>query len=284
MKTILVPTDFSAPAKVAVRYAIEIAKQGNFKIVFQHSTFVLPPPRTPYTSFLKRVYKQRDATLKKLTRHIDTIYKGLGITRDRHRTKFIVKHDPSVADSILETTREQFIDLVIMGTRGASGMRKFFFGSNTSTVIENTECPVLAIPYRHVFKKIQTIAYAAQELKIDKKELRKIIPIAQSFDATIQIFHVVNKLSSNRQAENVDMESQVTDIIHALKYPKIEMYIDTERVNGDVLNGIEDFTKTTKADMLVMLTRKRGFWGKLFDKSKTSELALRLKTPLLAIK
>lgn len=284
MKTILVPTDFSAPAKVAVRYAIEIAKQGNFKIVFQHSTFVLPPPRTPYTSFLKRVYKQRKLTLKKLIRHIDTIYDELGITRDWHGTKFIVRHDPSVADSILETTRDQFIDLVIMGTRGARGMKKFFFGSNTSAVIENSECPVLAIPHRHAFKKIQTIAYASADLKIEKKELRKILPIAQSFGATIEIFHVVNKLPPNRKAENVDTEAKVTDLIHLLKYPKIKMHVDTERVDGDALEGIEAFTKRKKPDMLVMLTHKRGFWGKLFDKSKTTELVLRLKTPLLAIK
>ncbi|MEO5602752.1 MAG: universal stress protein [Cyclobacteriaceae bacterium] len=284
MKTILVPTDFSAHAKVAVRYAIEIARQGNFKIVFQHSTFLLPPPRTAYTSYLKRVYHQRDMILKKLTHHIDKIYKELDINRDSHRTKLMVKHHPSVADSILETTREQFIDFIVMGTRGASGMKKFLFGSNTSAVIENSECPVLAIPYGHIFKKIQRIAFAAQNLKIEKKEIRKILSLAQGFGATIEIFHVVNELQSNRKAENVDIESQVTDLMSSLKYPKIKIHIDTERVDGDVSEGIETFVKQRKPDMLVMLTHKRGFWGKLFDKSKTTELVLRLKTPLLAIK
>lgn len=48
--------------------------------------------------------------------------------------------------------KEQKIDLVVMGTKGASGVTEILIGSNTADVIEKCHCPVLAIPAESDFK------------------------------------------------------------------------------------------------------------------------------------
>jgi nucleotide-binding universal stress UspA family protein len=49
---------------------------------------------------------------------------------------------------IKKFVKEDYVDLIVMGTKGADALEDKLFGTNTASVIEGIECPVLAIPYR----------------------------------------------------------------------------------------------------------------------------------------
>ena len=126
MQTILVPTDFSNCSADAIKYAILFAEKSGQNLVFFNSTFLLIPTGSSAKSYLNTIKLEKKAKLNTLIEFIEKIYHSLKIKRNVNNTKFIVKFGNSVVENITETINEQFIDLIIIGTHGATGFRKFF--------------------------------------------------------------------------------------------------------------------------------------------------------------
>ena len=283
MKTILVPTDFSECSSDAVKYAIHLAEKTNRKLLFFHSTFLLIPTRSTAVAYLNAIKSDRESKLKILTGFIDKIYNSLKIERDENRTKFLVKFETSVIGGIAETINEQFIDLIIIGTHGATGFRKFFIGSNTASVIENSYCPVLAIPYKYKFNGINTIAYACSDLNNLKKELKQVIRITQKLEASLGIFYISNDIESLIKKEKFNSELFMKSLSHHFDFHNMSLdIIDGER--DIIVNTIENFVNIHKPDILAMLTHKRNLFEKIFNISQTMEISYNLTVPLLALK
>jgi nucleotide-binding universal stress UspA family protein len=51
----------------------------------------------------------------------------------------------SAADAIISYAEKNNIDLIIMGTKGRTGLKKFLLGSVASGVISHAKCPVLVV-------------------------------------------------------------------------------------------------------------------------------------------
>lgn len=282
MNTLLVPTDFSKGSLVAVKYAIQFAQKTERKILFFHSTFILIPIRSSNTTYLHAVQSNKTNKLKELITFIDKAYQSLNIKRDETRTKFLVKHNHFAVDSILEAINEQFIDLIIMGTHGATGFRKVIFGSNTAKVLEQAYCPVLAIPAKYKYSPIKKISYAVSDIQLIKKELKIIIEIANKFDASIDIVHIVGGSKSDIKLDNIEPAKILTNLTHHFKYYKLNLYI-VDGKDKPLVQELNRFVKHQKSELLVMLTNKRSFFDKVFNSSQTKELAYNLNIPLLAI-
>lgn len=284
MRTILVPTDFSDCSANAVKYAILFAEKTERKLLFFHSTFLLIPTRSSGTAYMNAVKADKEAKLKTLTEFIEKIYRSLKIKRNENNTKFLVKFGHPVVENINEVINEQFIDLIIIGTHGATGFRKVFVGSNTASVIEQSYCPVLAIPHKYKFSGIKTIAYASSDLDSLKKELKKIIPIAQKLEASLKIFHITAGAESlTKKTEKFNSEVFIKSLSHFFKFPDMSLSV----IDGGktiLVDAIGNFVKHNKPDVLVMLTQKRSFFDKIFHTSQTKEISYQSRVPLMAFK
>jgi len=283
MRTILVPTDFSNCSADAIKYAIQFAAKTERKLLFFHSTFLLIPTRSSNFAYLNAVKADRETKLKLLIKFIDKIYHSLNIKRDEAITKFVVKFGNSLVENITETINEQFIDLIIMGTHGASGFRKVFMGSNTTKIIVHSYCPVLAIPHKYKFSEIEKLAFASSDLNKVKKELKQVVAIAKKFDASLEIFHVVTEKGSLKQYEQFNSKEFMNSLTHHFKFYKLSLYV-IDRGDKNIATVIDSFVKHNKPNILITLTQKRRFFERLFNTSHTEELAYNLKVPLLAIK
>lgn len=284
MRTILVPTDFSECSADAVKYAIHLAEKTGRKLLFFHSTFLLIPSRSSNVAYLNAVKSDKEAKLKTLSGFIEKIYRSLNIKRDEKNIKFLVKRGHSVVESINEVIDEQFIDLIIIGTHGATGFRKVFVGSNTASVIEQSYCPVLAIPHKYKFDGIKTIAYASSDLDNLKKELKRIIPVAQKLEASLEIFHITAGAESLiKKDEKYNSEIFIKSLSRHFKFYNMNLHV-IDGGKNTLADAIKNFVKHNKPDMLVMLTYKRGFFHKIFHASQTKEISYQLNVPLLALK
>ena len=251
--------------------------------MFFHSSFVLIPTRSPKRDYLNAVKSDKEAKLKALTEFIDKIYSSLKIKRNKNNTKFLIKFGDSVVQNITETVIEQLIDLIIIGTHGATGFRKVFFGSNTASVIEQSNCPVLAIPNKYKFNDIKTIAYASSDLNNLKKELKKIIPVAQKLEASLEIFHITVVVEARVKWEKFNSKEFMQSLSRYFRFYNMSLYvIDGE--NNVLINEIKDFVKHNKPDMLTMLTHKKSFFEKIFNTSQTKKISNQLNVPLMALK
>ena len=283
MRTILVPTDFSECSVDAIKYAIYFAEKTERKLLFFHSAFLLIPTRSPTWVYLNAVKSEKELKLKTLIEFIKKIYLSLKIKRDENNTKFLVRFGTSVVENIAETINGQFIDLIIMGTQGATGFRKFFVGSNTASVIEQSYCPVLAIPHKYKFHGIKSIAYACSDLNNLKKELKQIIRITQKLEASLLIFYIATNTKSMIVNEKFKSKVFMKSLSQHFKFNKMSLRV----IDGGIITlvgAIGNFVKENNADILAMTTRKRSFFKKIFDPSQTKEISYQLNVPLMAIR
>lgn len=283
MKTILVPTDFSNCSADTIKYAIHFAERTERKLLFFHSTFLLIPTRSSKSTYLRTAKSEKELKLKMLVEFVENIYSSLSIERDKNKTKFFVKFGNSVIENIFELLNEQFIDLIIIGNTSSTSFQKFFIGSNTANVIEQSYCPVLSIPNKYQFDGIKTIAYASSNLDDIEKELKKVIPVAQKFIASLIVFYVTPNDTSMDSFEKFKTIEFRKSLVKHFKFENIYLQvIDGER--NTLIDSIENFVKNNKPDMLIMLTHKRGFFNKILDPSQTQEISYQMTIPLMALK
>lgn len=281
MKTLLAPTDFSKNAEEALKYAIAFAEKTQRKIIFYHATFQLIPTSEPQQVYEKIITKEIAQKTTELKKVVDAIYADMGLIRNPDTTRFMVAFERSAVTGILDATRKHFIDLIIMGTQGATGLKKIFVGSNTVSVIENTNCPVLAVPAKSKYKAIERVSFAAGDLKTLKQEVGKAIPYMQQLKAKLELFHIGDTFGAAGEAE--ETESLRKQIVK--KYAFHDISITMIRDNGESIDEqIMDHIKAAKPDVLCIVTHKRSFWQRLFDQSQASTLAFHSKIPVLILK
>lgn len=271
MKTILVPTDFSSNADSALNYAIDFAKKENAKLILLNAFHVnfgnSEVPLGLIDEEVKAIRKNAETRLKALTIKIE------------HAGKIpyecIVKQDLAI-DAILNVADEKSVDLIIMGTKGASGLKEVIMGSNTARVIELAKCPVIAIPEGLHFKEIKKITYATDYHHSDIGALKKLIEIATPFRAQINILHISLLEETDEKAL---MKNFMDEMNSKIDYFNLSYQIIC---GSDVEEQLEDYIKHNNCDLLVTSTQHRDFMDKLFGRSITKKLAFHTKVPLLA--
>ena len=267
---ILIPTDFSKLSLVAVNYAVKMAKKLSAEIVLLNVIFISAPPRAMVAVKVKSIEDAMFDNAKQvsiqLINELKAEHKGkLNISYE------IIKGYP-VEEIVESYAIHNKVDLIIMGTKGASGLAKILIGSNAASVINNSDIPVIIVPAFARFNNIKHIVYATDVLNLNK-ELKMIVPFAQLFDATIHILHIGSSKSK--------MKINTKTIIDNIKYSKITFHVS---INDDISEGIEEYIADTKADILAMFTHDLTFFEKLFEKSVTRQMALHSRIPLLTIK
>jgi nucleotide-binding universal stress UspA family protein len=142
MKKILVPCDFSKPAINAYRYALDIAAQSK-GTVYLLNVIELP---VLHDTVLMPVLNFEEELLKELKTKAVAQFKKMmdKYSADGVKVVFEVKFG-AVARMIQDHISKQSIDLVVMGSHGASGFREFLIGSNAEKMVRNSPVPVLVI-------------------------------------------------------------------------------------------------------------------------------------------
>ena len=246
MVNILVPTDLSDLSKVAVLYAIKIANKLDGTVTLLNVINIVQPTR---------------ATM----RHLKTT----------HPIQVKIVKGSSFNETVKREAKKLRTGLVVMGTRGASGLRKYVLGSNTTSVIEVSHVPVLAVPELGDFKNFKNVVYAS-DLKHTEKELKTLIPYLEKFDSIVHLIHIA---SSSKQVAAV--EKKIDDVVQKCGFKNVVVRV---LVNKKIDEAIDHYVETTKADLLAMFTHDPSVFEKLFDRSMTRKMAFHSKVPLLAFK
>lgn len=273
MKTILVATDFSATGNNAVKFAIHFSKATKSRLVIFHSAHL--PPFKPTLSEVEYHKLQKDTEEKqhkRLDLLVNKIYLEQGLKRNNRKVTVLVKHSVFAMEAIVSMVKAYHAELIIAGTHGATGLR--LFGSTTSELIFKAEAPVLAIPPRFRYKKINRVVYAT-DLKNTVNELRCIVPIAKELKATIEVLY----LDFGKGLAKPTLEMQ--DLVKQVKFKKIEVVVQKEKRELTILGQIVQYLKNHKSEVLVMFPEERSLFDKLFIRSKTEQFVYDTKIPLL---
>jgi nucleotide-binding universal stress UspA family protein len=274
MKTILVPTDFSANADNACKYAIEIARDTKARIILMH-TFESPLLYSdiPMVEVQMDFATLRESALNKLREY----HKKIGKVAQGIKIDFLIEHGLASA-RINEAALEKRVDLIVMGTTGTGAVERVLIGSNASRVIRNAPCMVLAIPPKAKYDGMKKIVYTTDMSFDNLSHARTIIPFAKIFNAEILFLNVNTSLFNDTRKEKLD--KMTVRIKSHVRYPKISGYVCD---SPNVANGIHFFIKKHKADCLAMYTHHKGVLDKIFRMSVTKSVAVNTTIPLLAI-
>ena len=272
MENILVPTDFSDNANNALTYAAELNKKLNAEIMLFH-VYTIPVIATDIPVFvLTEGEVQADAEVKlgKLKQEYKALYPEM---------EFKTKASMGLAkNGIIDEEKEARYDLVVMGTRGASGMSGFFTGSNTASVIGKSACPVIAVPENARMTGLNKIVFAANYGTDDFENVFEVIEIARLFDSEVILLHVATG-ELNKTFEFAEIEGFKAQISGESRYDKISFKLLEDT---DVYHGLNFYIDEIKADMLILNMRNRTFAQKFASSSLTKKIAYHTHIPLLA--
>ncbi len=277
MRKILFPTDFSPVADNAYVYALALARRMGATLITMHAYQIEQIRGAALPNTLAEIYEsiqwEEFENYKDYVPHLRRIAEehGFGEVPQYH---VLIQGRP--LEAIISVASEEGVDLIVMGTKGASGLKEVVFGSVTGEVMENAPAPVLAVPEEaHFDGKFDRIAVTTEFAAEEKKALYKVLEFAAWFDnPAISVIHVdvghVESIAHRMEAFKKEFEGK----------PGLEfVVIDATTIE----KGLQSYLEAHKVDILCMLTHKRGVLEELFNYSIAKKMSYHLTTPILAI-
>ena len=271
MKTILVPTDFSENATNALNYAAGLASQVRGKLIIVHII------NLPVNSIISGVMIPPDAQLMEDGKNeLERLSKELRLENSfRFEVETICLYGYFLAN-LNELVKVKAVDLVVMGTKGATNFLDKLIGTNTSEFIQIATCPVLAIPSGATYTGMKHIAYASDFECEEKTYLQQLFSIAEPFQSEVSIINILTERQLNIFSDNQVIRSITHD------FPD-KKYSLAQILENNVIDGIQGFVKDNQVNVLAVSIHERSFFESLFHKSISQQLIYHPQVPLLAL-
>lgn len=272
MQHILYPTDFSDNSLQAYPYALDVAYLLGAKLTI-FNAYKLPYSKSNLlVSMMDRMKEDSNEELNKLKRQAleNPKYENLDISIESRAGGFI--------SQIPKVAKDFAIDGIVMGTKGADGLKEMFIGSNTLEVIQITHCPVLVIPEKAQNSKVDRIAMATDLKKVkEPNQLAPLFEMARICRASVEFVNIIQEGDEDNEEER---SQQVIKLLEMAGDVKTSIHFAT---NNDIIDGISEYIQESKPDMLAMLSRKHSLFERLFTKSITNKLSFRTEIPLFVM-
>ena len=289
---ILVPIDFSENSNVAVNYATELALNFHADLTLYHAIVMFQYDFSDekkvdqYESILKNHAQEVRNNLSKSGKDIS----DLGITVDT-----VVERNISAADAILNFLDKNDFDLVVMGTRGKTGLKHLLQGSVAEKIVRLAPIPTLTVHDQYKAFKLEHLLVPIDFSEASTRALKHAYELQQKLKTVkITCLHVVEKMVYPAYyAGGIDsifeLDSDLRErIIHNMKElaqkTGIRENIDYAVAEGIAHQEIVSFARKADIDLIAISTRGlTGFEYALIG--STAEKVVRLASvPVLTFK
>jgi len=277
MKKIVLPTDFSDNAWNAIAYALEFFKNAECEFHIVH---------TYMPSFYRVDYAMGGPAFSAIPdTSVDTAVAGLDKTLERIKLEYPNdKHSyklrsafNTITNEIIELSKKEDFDLIIMGTQGAAGAKEIFLGTNTVHVIRKSDVPVMAIPNGYKFEEIKSIVFPTDYGSLYKKEelqfLRNVVKMHQ---AKLTILHV-------KVEYDLRHEQQLSKDLLS-RYFKDLPHVFTEQRGALMPEAVLDYVEEYEPTLLAMMNRKHGFLERWLFKQNIDSIGFHTSIPFLVMR
>ena len=279
MKTILLPTDFSDNSWNAIEYALNFHKESACNFYLLHvnrlsNVVTNDYPYIPSHEIIEDVYtkpakKQLREILKKISKKFP----------DNKNHKFYTLTDYNFfIESIRKHVEEKKVDMIVMGTKGTSGLAKFIVGTNTGDVITKVQCTTLVVPENSKFKKIKEIAFPTDFSQ--SNNLQILAPLSEILDensnSSLRIVHI-NKKDSVLNKDQEKNKEFLEDFFTGYKY---SVHFLT---NKKLEDAIQCFVESRDVDMIAMVAKNLNYFQQILFHSKVEEISYHTDVPFLVL-
>lgn len=252
MKTILVPYDFSKDAENAFDFARGLAAitKHHLKLVHvieiptAHSLGTMGGAETGYEMnqvFVLELVERR----KKQMEELEELYKNDDFS---FSTKLILGNPYA---GISKEITEIGADLVVMGSKGSSGLEELLIGSNTEKVVRHATCPVITIKDKRDPAKIKKIVFASDFQESSKKVVSKLKKLQEVLQAELYLVKITTPSLFENSRESLKK-------IHAFISENELQNVSVEVFNSSSEEeGILEYAQDIDADMIALATHGR---------------------------
>lgn len=257
---LLVPFDISTTTESALQYAINFAGDDQ-----QIEIFLIHVYEQPNSAPIQKELEDKIASIRK-----ENPYFRGSITW--------ILQSGDLIESILETQKQREIDLVIMGTKGAKEETTL---TNTSRLVLEADCPVIAIPENYNEKEfaVKKIALVLGQNEIDDASvLEVLLDVARRFRSEVHVLTICNEEGTYGYSE-VDERNENTLEYYLENFYSHHIFQE----NADIEKGIFDYINEKEIDMLAILPRIHAKKDKPSEGRLTKLLTLHTEVPLLTI-
>ncbi|WP_289021574.1 universal stress protein [uncultured Salegentibacter sp.] len=276
MKKILLPTDFSENAYNAIKYALTIYKneECRFYLLNTYTPVLYDTEYILYNSTqpnLAEVYQKNSQNgLKKIAQKIKRDFNN-----PNHHFEQISAFNLLV-DEMKEQVKSKEIDLVVMGTQGATGAEEILIGTNTVQAINKLRIPLLTIPSEYEYESPANILFPTDfQLHFSSPQLEPILNVAKNHTSKLDILHVFfgKDLDETQEKNKKNLNEVLDDFPH--QFHTIE--------DKSITSAIKNFQEKNKVDMLFMVNNKHSFFENLLFRPVVNKIGFHIKVPFMVI-
>ncbi|MCC7051099.1 MAG: universal stress protein [Bacteroidia bacterium] len=266
---IFVPTDLSSGNAAIIKYAYQLCEQDNHELIIFHS-FAFAHVATLFSKAEYKVLHQKEYD-KNYDKLYNFVSNALGdINKSTIKVTLQLNDGLLVVDDVIEQSKKAKAGLLVVGTHGASGLKKYFLGTNTAFLIKQSKIPVLSLPTgkKLSFKNNFIMGCATTHLP---KEWKKVQNITKQIGIEASCVHFSYSPLAQKESANKKIGThQVVGVEAQIDYSLIE--------------NIEDYAAKKRVGGVIMLTnQKRSWFERLFVSSNTAGLSYRNRLPVLSI-
>jgi nucleotide-binding universal stress UspA family protein len=276
MQKILVTTDFSNNSKAGIRFAMQLAAQGNYELIFYNVVEILKP-----ATWLDAMFKEfSDNEIERFTLGLQKFVHQIHWKSKLPEVKYscIAEVGLDVDKHIVAFAKKNKVDYICMSTHGAGKVAKLF-GTNSSEIITTSPIPVIVVPQSYRIKAIKSIVYSSDMENLDR-EMKHIMAFNQSIhDVKLDVFHYeflpnleankkhLNKLASKFENDNTKFHFKKLEVDNSLS---VQMHRDIP---------------ASKTSLLILFTKQnRNWFERLFLSSNSAEMTFNTKIPMLVFR
>lgn len=274
MRTIIIPTDFSATAMNAADYAIEFAKQMNINKIILYNAWqpvtIVDPMATLVISEIDSLKETSANQLQKEYNRIKTfspIHIEIEQMSDMH----------TLATGLEELCKARVVDYIIMGITGGDSFEEKLMGSNTITVSQSVQVPVIIVPSGCKFNLITKAMLLSDFKNIDTTLPEQ--PIANFLNAAMPLLEVVNfDPNFDREKDEAAFEKFFLNDLFRKYAPEYKYSL-----RNDFEDAVNEFAENDNVQIIITISKKHSWLYNIFNTSHTQKLAFHTTVPLMVI-
>ena len=278
MKNILLPTDFSDNSWNAIVYALQCFEKESCNFYLLHVN-TLDNLIVGDTAYIPTQEEIEDVYAKPAKQKLRGLLKRISDTFDHNKKhRFYTLTDYSfIIESIRKHVKDKHIDMIVMGTKGASGLKEYIIGSNAGDVITKVKCTTLIVPEDAKYKSLNEIAFPTDfTMSYDIQTLQPISEILANEDAVLRVLHITKKSATLHKEQDYNKEL-------------IEEFFDDFDVsfhyltNSKLEDAIQCFVESRAIDIIVMVAKNLNYFQHILFHTRVEKISYHTEIPFLVL-
>lgn len=283
IRQILVPVDFSEHSMNALSYG-QVLFEKNEVTFHLFATFQLNAPGVIEDEWGNEWLESWESADMETYIPVDELEKLLKEVKqnnknEKHQFKMVYTVN-TLEDGVAEQVAKLGIDLILMGTKGAKGLKQFFLGSNAVILINKVRsCPIIVVPSAYTTKTgpKQVVFSTNFKRQFNTRELQPLMDLLTQWNAKLKIVQLM-------EDEYLDYRQKIHRDALVVLLKKIPHVFNKIMFDSSETEAIRDFVMETQSDMISLIYHKQSFLYGLLQENVVEKTAFNSPVPLLVLR